>query len=195
MQTLQNQAQTQPRPAEPERTDWKRFLLDLTETLVLAVVLFLGINTVSARVRVDGTSMNPTLQNGEFVLVSRLAYKMHPPERGDIIVFRSTTDELDLIKRVIGLPGDEVRVEGGRVIVNEQVLEEPYITAPPEYSGRWRVPEAHLFVLGDNRNNSSDSHAWGVLPLENVIGKGLMIYWPPDQWGLINHIQIAVAKP
>lgn len=195
MQTLQNQAQTQPRPAEPERTDWKRFLLDLTETLVLAVVLFLGINTVSARVRVDGTSMNPTLQNGEFVLVSRLAYKMHPPERGDIIVFRSTTDDLDLIKRVIGLPGDEVRVEGGRVIVNEQLLEEPYITAPAEYSGRWQVPEGHLFVLGDNRNNSSDSHAWGVLPLENVIGKGLMIYWPPDEWGLINHVQIAVATP
>jgi signal peptidase I len=195
LQNLEIEGRAQGPVAEPERTEWKRFLLDLTETLVLAVVLFLGINAVSARVRVDGTSMNPTLQNGEFVLVSRLAYKIHAPERGDIIVFRSTTDELDLIKRVIGLPGDEVLVESGRVIVNGQALEEPYITAPPSYSGSWQVPEGYLFVLGDNRNNSSDSHAWGVLPLKNVIGKGLVIYWPPNEWDLINHIQIAVAAP
>ncbi len=195
LQTLQTESQTQPRPAEPEQADWKRFLLDLLETLVLAVVLFLGINAVSARVRVDGVSMRPTLQDGEFVLVSRLAYKISQPARGDIIVFRSTTQELDLIKRVIGLPGDQVRVDNGRVIVNEQVLEEPYIAAAPSYAGHWQVPEGYLFVLGDNRNDSSDSHAWGMLPLENVIGKGLLIYWPPAEWGLINHVQIAVAAP
>ena len=195
MENLQTEGRTQPRPGEPEQTDWKRFLFDLLETLVLAVVLFLAINAVSARVRVDGFSMRPTLQDGEFVLVSRLAYKFSQPARGDIIVFRSTTQELDLIKRVIGLPGDEVRVESGRVIVNEQILEEPYIAAPPSYTGRWQVPEGYLFVLGDNRNDSSDSHAWGVLPIGNVIGKGLVIYWPPPEWGLINHVQIAVAAP
>ena len=195
METLQRETQTQPLPAEPERTDWKRFLLDLLETLGLAVVLFLAINAVSARVRVDGFSMKPTLQDGEFVLVSRLAYKLSQPQRGDIIVFRSTTQELDLIKRVIGLPGDAVQVENGRVIVNGQFLDEPYIAAAPAYSGRWEVPEDFLFVLGDNRNDSSDSHAWGMLPIENVIGKSLLIYWPPPEWGLINHVQIAAATP
>jgi signal peptidase I len=172
----------------------KRFFIDLLETIILAVVLFFAINAVSARVRVDGFSMVPTLQDGEYVLVNRLAYRSHLPERGDIIVFSSPqTTDLDLIKRVIGLPGDTVEISGGAVRVNGQVLEEPYIAAAPVYNGEWEVPDGKLFVLGDNRNDSSDSHAWGLLPLENVIGKAILIYWPIPDWNLINHVESVAA--
>jgi len=183
-------------PHEKTSTEWKRVLLDLLETFVLAFVLFLIINAVSARVRVDGLSMLPTLQDGEFVLVNRLAYKFGEPDHGDIVVFRSTTNvDLDLIKRIIGLPGDDIRVADGKVIVNGIALTEPYINAEPRYSGEWSVPEGYLFVLGDNRNDSSDSHAWGLLPVENVIGKAILIYWPPPDWAMIDHVDIAVAAP
>jgi len=183
-------------PNEPSQDTQsvKRFFVDLLETIVLAVVLFFAINTVSARVRVDGFSMVPTLQNGEYVLVNRLAYRNSLPERGDIIVFESPqVSDLDLIKRVIGLPGDTVRISGGKVWVNDQVLDEPYIAAAPVYNNAWDVPEGNLFVLGDNRNDSSDSHAWGFLPIENVIGKAILIYWPIPEWNLIRHVESAAA--
>ncbi len=196
METLPSPTQTEPEEPPGQPTDWKRFVLDLLETVGLALILFVIINTVSARVRVDGLSMLPTLQDGEFVLVNRLAYQLGTPARGDIIVFRSTTQpDLDLIKRVMGTPGDTIRVGGGRVIVNGVVLNEPYINAAPAYSGQWTVPQGSLFVLGDNRNDSSDSHAWGMLPIRNVIGKGLFIYWPPPEWAMIDHVQIAAAAP
>ena len=167
----------------------RQILIDLVETLALAAVLFFAINAVSARVRVDGFSMLPTLQNGEYVLVNRLAYRADLPDHGDIIVFVSPVNEQDLIKRVIGLPGDLLHISGGQVYLNGQALEEPYIAAAPLYDGEWTVPEGQLFVLGDNRNDSSDSHAWGLLPVENVIGKAVLIYWPPEDWNLIEHIQ------
>jgi len=100
-----------------------------------------------------------------------------------------------LIKRIIGVPGDEIRVADGRVKVNDVSLNEPYINAEPRYSGEWSVPDGYLFVLGDNRNDSSDSHAWGLLPEQNVIGKAILIYWPPPDWAMINHMDIAVAAP
>ncbi len=196
MQNLQPGSQLEPPLPAQEKTDWKRFLIDLFETVGLAVVLFLIINTVSARVRVDGFSMLPTLHDGEFVLVNKLAYQWGTPTRGDIIVFRSiTTNDLDLIKRIMGLPGDKINIHNGQVIVNGQTLAEPYINAVPNYSGEWQVPEGFLFVLGDNRNDSSDSHAWGFLPEKNVIGKATLIYWPPPEWAMINHVQIAAAAP
>jgi len=176
---------------EQEKIHWGRFALDIIETLVLAVVLFFGINAVSARVRVDGFSMIPTLQDGEFVLVSKLHYLFGKPERGDIIVFHYPMDpQQELIKRLIGLPGDMIGVQNGRVSVNGQVLDEPYIAATPAYSGDWKVPEGQLFVLGDNRNDSSDSHSWGFLPSEKVVGKAVVIYWPPPLWEVIRHVKI-----
>lgn len=179
-----------------ETINWKQFLLDLVETLALAVVLYLGINAISARVRVDGYSMLPTLQNGEYVLVSKLAYKIGEPQHGDIIVFEYPGEpQQDLIKRIIGLPGDSVQVMNSMVYVNGQALSEPYINAAPMYEGQWRVPQGFLFVLGDNRNDSSDSHSWGLLPMENVIGKAILIYWPPPAWKMISHYDITVAPP
>lgn len=190
METTQPEVQI-PAESQPQQTDnWKRFLLDILETVILAVVLYFGINAISARVRVDGLSMNPTLQHGEYVLVSRLSYKTGVPARGDIIVFSFPMDQKqDLIKRVIGLPGETIEIRSGEVLVNGAKLDEPYIAQSPVYNGTWTVGEGQLFVLGDNRNDSKDSHQWGLLPIENVIGKALLIYWPPPDWKLINHTQ------
>jgi signal peptidase I len=183
------QTQVEPEPQQAE-DNWKRFALDILETIILAVVLYFGINAISARVRVDGLSMNPTLQHGEYILVSRLSYKTGQPQRGDIIVFSLPTDQRqDLIKRVIGLPGETISIHDGKVLVNGLTLEEPYIAQPPVYNGEWTVSEGQLFVLGDNRNDSKDSHQWGLLPMENVIGKALLIYWPPPEWEVVSHTQ------
>lgn len=181
--------QTQPEPIAEQVADWKRFALDILETLVLAVVLYFGINAVSARVRVDGFSMRPTLQDGEYILVSKLAYKLGEPQRGDIVVFIFPVNpEEDLIKRVIGLPGDTITIQDGVLSINGVEMDEPYINAAPAYDGTWQVAEGELFVLGDNRNDSRDSHQWGLLPFENLIGRAVLIYWPPEEWQVIEHL-------
>ena len=140
--------------------------------------------------------MLPTLHDGEFVLVNRLAYRLGTATPGDIVVFRSVNQaDLDLIKRIVGTPGDRIVIGDGKVAVNGTTLKEPYINAAPRYSGQWSVPDGYLFVLGDNRNDSSDSHAWGLLPIQNVIGKAILIYWPPPEWAMLDHVRIAVAAP
>lgn len=176
---------------KPASEGWRRFLLDVIETLLLSAVLFFAINALSARVRVDGFSMVPTLHNGEFVLVNRLAYRLGAPQRGDIIVFHFPPDPAsqDLIKRVIGLPGDQITVDKGIVFVNGTSLSEPYIAAPPIYTGDWVVPPDNLFVLGDNRNDSSDSHSWGMLPYDQIVGKAVLVYWPFSEWKVIDHFE------
>ncbi len=200
MDTFQNaSAETPTQPAEAVETasgGFWRFLVDLLETLLLSVVLFLGINAVTARVMVEGFSMRPTLDDGGYVLVNKIAYRSSLPEYGDIIVFHFPVDpNQDFIKRVIGLPGDTIAVRDGKVIVNDYSLDEPYIAAEPLYIGRWTVPEGQIFVLGDNRNNSSDSHSWGAVPLENIVGKAVVVYWPPPNWQIIKHIQIEITAP
>lgn len=172
------------------------FLIEFIETVLLAVVLFFGINAVSARIRVDGNSMYPTLLNGEFVFVNRLAYKLGRPSVGDVIVFRYPGDpKQDYIKRVIGRPGDTVAVQNGKVFVNGQELAEDYIAASPAYHGNWNVPEKSLFVLGDNRNDSSDSHTWGMVPMDNVVGKAVFVYWPVRNWAIITHPDLVMDRP
>ena len=196
METTQpeTERQYQPEPVVEQPANWKRFFLDILETIILAVVLYFGINAVSARVRVDGFSMRPTLQDGEYILVNKLAYKTGEPRRGDIIVFIFPVNpQEDLIKRVIGLPGETVSIHNGVVSVNGVELAEPYISSPPAYDGDWVVPESQLFVLGDNRNDSRDSHQWNFLPIENVIGKAVLIYWPPEEWQVINQNGKSVA--
>jgi signal peptidase I len=142
-----------------------RFLVDVLETLVLSVVLFVSINLISARIRVDGASMEPTLVSGEYVIVNRLSYRLGSPRQGDIIVFHYPRNpKEEYIKRIIGLPGDQVEVKNGSVYVNGQLLNETYLSGRTNYLGTWTVPDGQLFVLGDNRNNSSDSHDWGTVP-------------------------------
>jgi signal peptidase I len=186
-----------PEPVKKDRrSGCLGFTLDTIETVLLALVLFFGINAVSARVRVENISMKPTLNPGEFVLVNKIAYKIGKPSIGDIIVFHYPKDPTqDYIKRVIGRPGDNVVVENNKVTVNGTVLGEPYIAAEPDYRGQWTVPADSLFVLGDNRNQSSDSHSWGFVPMNLVVGKALFIYWPLEEFQVIDHPNVANAAP
>ena len=178
-----------------EKVNWGRFAFDIIETLFLAVVLFVGINAVSARVRVDGFSMRPTLEDGEFVLVNKMSYRFGEFSRGDIIVFHFPVNPAeDLVKRVIGLPGDHVLVQNNQVFVNGQLLNEPYIAQSPLYSGEWTIADGNLFVLGDNRNNSNDSKDWGLLPQEKVVGKAILIYWPPPLWNVLEHTNVFASQ-
>ncbi len=191
-----NQLEVEQQATQPQegRHGLRRFLVDVFETLVLSVVLFVGINMISARIVVDGASMEPTLMSGEYVIVNRLSYKFGNPQRGDIIVFHFPRDpSKEYIKRVIGLPGDQVQVNNGQVYVNGQPLDETYLKVKTNYSGTWSVPAGQLFVLGDNRNNSSDSHDWGTVPMSYVVGKSVLVYWPPTDWGLIQHIPLLSA--
>jgi len=189
----------QPRPA-PAPPDWGvdpapgfgdrlwRFVSELLHTVAVSAVIFLAVNLVTARIRVEGSSMEPTLHDGELVVVSRLAYRWGTPQRGDIVVFRFPLDpERRFIKRVIGLPGEDVVIRDGVVTVDGVPLDEPYIAAAPRYSGEWELSADEVFVLGDNRNNSQDSQTWGPVPLSHLIGKAVVVYWPPPEIGLIPH--------
>ena len=164
-------------------------LRELVETIVLTLVIFFLVRTVIQNYRIDGISMEPNFHNGQFLIINKLAYRLGEPARGDVIVFHYPRDpSRDFIKRVIGVPGDTVEVRSGQVIVNGEIIDEPYGPSPGSYDSEpVTLPAEQLFVMGDNRNNSSDSHIWGALPMENVIGKAVVSYWPPSDWGLLTN--------
>jgi signal peptidase I len=169
-------------------------VLEVLQTVVMALILYFVIDQVLGRVRVENISMLPTLKAGEFILVNKLAYKVGDYHRGDVVIFHYPRDpHEDYIKRIIGLPGDVVLIQGGLVYINDRPLTEAYISAPPSYSGSWTVPEGQIFVLGDNRNQSSDSHSWGFVPSENVVGRALVVYWPLDNFKILNSGPIVQA--
>jgi signal peptidase I len=188
MEEYTSQVETQPLidGAKLKNKKVKSATLDLIETLILAFVLFFGINYVTQRVRVENISMLPTLKPDYLMVVNKLAYRNNNYSRGDIIVFHfQGHNGQDYIKRVIGLPGDHVVVSNGIVKVNGIILNEPYIMEEPRYVNIWDVPEGKLFVLGDNRNDSSDSSNWGFVDMDWVVGQALMIYWPLDQFRVV----------
>ena len=165
------------------------------QTIGLSIVLALGIRHFVAEARyIPSGSMEPTLQINDRLVVEKISYYFNPPERGDIVVFWPPEQLTPpgqrrdaFIKRVIGLPGDEVEVREGKVIVNGDPLQEDYIKAPPDYEwGPEKVPEASYLVLGDNRNSSYDSHSWGFVPEENLIGKAMVRFWPPSRVGWLD---------
>jgi signal peptidase I len=166
-------------------------LREIIETILLAAIIWLAVNFATARYVVDGQSMEPNLHTGQFLIVSRLAYRFGDPQRGDIIVFDFPGNPSDdYVKRIIGLPGETVSIENGHIFINNVRLEEPYlppddITTPTR--GHWIVPEGEYFVLGDNRGHSSDSRSWGMLETSKIIGKAWISYWPPETWGLLPH--------
>ena len=162
---------------------------EVLETALLTVVIFFVVNYTTGRYRIDGDSMEPTMHNREYVIINKVSYKIGQPQRGDIIVFEyPRSPDRDFIKRIIGLPGDTVDIRNGAVFVNGAKLTEVYIADAPLYSSTWTVEPAQYFVLGDNRNNSSDSHSWGLLPAENIIGKAWVTYWPITDWGIVPHV-------
>ncbi len=177
------------------RRSFLRGLAELIEILLIAGGLFLAVNMVTARVRVESVSMEPNLREGQLVVVNRLAYRWTKPERGDIIVFRPPENLIKrYIKRVIGLEGDIIVARNGQIFVNGVALDEPYLAVTPTYEGEWTVGPDELFVLGDNRNNSNDSKNWGNLKEEAVIGKAVVIYWPPGDIALIPHYDVMGAS-
>lgn len=197
MESFRSEVVPEDTPGEVKDSSPRQFVIELIETIAMALLLFLGINAVTARIRVESVSMQPTLYAGDFVIVYKIAYKLGEPGRGDIIVFRypPDPDREPYIKRIIGLPGDIVSIENNTVMINGQPLNEPYISSPPTYEGTWIIPEDSLYVLGDNRNRSSDSHSWGMVPLENVVGKALVVYWPPENWQLLDPSTAIAAHP
>ena len=179
----------------PEKpVPFRRAVFELLETLTLAVVLFVVINVATARILVQSISMQPGLKENDMVIVNRLAYKFGQAKRGDIIVFFNPVnpDDVPYIKRVIGLPGETVTINQGQVYINGKRLREPYLSAVTQRGGEWQVPSDSLFVMGDNRNNSSDSRQWGMVSIDSVIGRAEAIYWPPVDWRIL-HINAAEA--
>jgi signal peptidase I len=171
---------------------------EVLEMTLLVSLMFIGVRLLLQNFRVEGPSMQPTLTTGQLLWVNKAAYfrwdgqyVLGGPRRGDIAVLHSPepSDNVDLIKRIIGLPGDRVRVQDGQVFVNDQVLDEPYISFQASYNypadGRdLTIPVDQYFVLGDNRANSRDSHFGWFVPAENLIGRAWLSYWPPADWGV-----------
>lgn len=203
---------------------------ELVETLVLALLIFFAVKAVVQNFRVEGASMEPSLSSEQYLLVNKAIYfrvdmeRVHKflpfvpggddekhlfraPRRGDVVVFRFPLDpSRDFIKRVIGVPGDTVEVRDSTVFINNAPLDEDYVKDPPNYTyGPKTVPEGAYFVLGDNRRNSYDSHAWcagrdtqqlcDFVPEEYIIGQAWFSYWPFDALGLVNNKNIIPRGP
>jgi len=181
---------------------------DIIEAIVLAAVVFLLLQTTVRNFKVDGSSMDPSLEHGQYLLVNRLLYlqidlerlsnivpfwqanehssrfAVRGPKRGEIIVFEFPDENLenprkDFVKRVVGLPGETIQVRGGTVIVNGNELEEPYLSSDFRFNAApVQLEEGEYYVLGDNRARSNDSRNWGPVPEANLQGKVWMVYWP-----------------
>lgn len=174
------------------------FFFDILQTVVLAAAIFIiSYLFLFQPHQVIGNSMDPNFADQEYILTDKISYRFHPPARGEVVVFKAPPDpERDYIKRIIGLPGEKIKIQGGRVFINAQVLKEEYL--PPEdlaVSGSFlqeakeiQIPNDAYIVLGDNRRHSSDSREWGPVPRQSIIGKAFLRYWPVDEIGLVPQV-------
>jgi signal peptidase I len=189
---------------------------EIIEAVVLAAVVFMLLQVTVRNFKVDGSSMDPTLEDGQYLLVNRLVYlrveldrlakivpfwkagegssrhAIHAPKRGEVIVFEfpdsnPNNPRKDFVKRVVGLPGETMRMFDGKVFVNEEVLDEPYLSQK-DHSNASEITlgEGEYYVLGDNRAHSNDSRSWGAVPEANIRGKVWMVYWPAPGIQIIN---------
>lgn len=182
----------------PPRSGWFRLSKaqrDNLQILGIALVLAIVLRLFVAEPRfIPSDSMLPTLHVGDRLVVEKVAYRLRPPQRGEIVVFEPPPQlqqygyapDKAFIKRVIGTPGDRVQITQGKVLINGQSLVEPYIAEPPAYEMRSvQVPPDQYFVMGDNRNNSNDSHVWGFLPRQQIIGRAVFCFFPFDRFGFL----------
>lgn len=172
---------------KPTENFWVGFIKEVL--IIIAIVILVEVFVIQPFV-IPSASMVPTIQIGDRVLALKFAYYQHGPERGDIIVFKAPpTSGINavLIKRTVGLPNDTIKVVKDKgVYINGKLLEEKYVNEIPNYD----MPELKLgqdeyFMMGDNRNNSADSHIWGALPKKNVIGKAVVRFWPLNRLGAV----------
>lgn len=174
------------------------FLLDILQTIVLALAIFMiAYLFLFQPHKVDGHSMDPNFANGEYLLTDKLSYRFGQPERGDVVVFEAPTNRRqDYIKRIIGLPGENISVKSGKVLINGHPLEENYL--PDTFQTRAGVfltegatitlrPEEYM-VFGDNRDNSSDSRSFGPIKRKDIVGRAWVVYWPPKEVGPIKSV-------
>jgi len=181
-----------PPPAEKSPTVLNQIggaIKETLETIIPAIIIALLINLFLAQAtKVYGQSMEPNLHTNERLIVEKVSYKLHTPQRGDIVVVKvqSASKEL-LIKRIIGLPGDTIEVKNGMVFINGEPLDEPYLAR--QTLGRYgpiQVPANHVFVMGDNRNASNDSRSFGPVAFDKIVGKAWVSYWPLDEAGIVH---------
>ena len=171
---------------------------EILETVVLIGAIYALVNLATARFIVQGPSMEPNFATGQFLIVSRVNYLLGEPKRGDIVVFHFPGDtSQDYIKRIIGLPGDVIEFRNTQLFVNGIEVNEPYINEPCTESRcrdqRWEVGANQFFVLGDNRNRSQDSRSnvVGLVDRQYVVGEALVRYWPPSDWGIVQHVGLS----
>lgn len=175
------------------------FLFDIIETIVLALAIFVVMYLFLFQPhQVKGASMEPNFHDGEYILTDKISYRLHPPKRGEVIIFKAPKNpELDYIKRIIGLPGEKIKIENGSFYINGQKLDERYIPQNIRISGglylpigkEEKIPENSYFVSGDNRSHSSDSREWGSIHENAIIGRAFLRYWPPDRIGVLPKVE------
>jgi signal peptidase I len=165
----------------------KNFIREALITIALALVIFFGARQTIQTYEVFQTSMEPNFFEGQRVVVNKAVYWFGEPQRGDVIIFKAPDGRNEeFIKRVIGLPGDTIKIDSGTIYINGVKLEEPYVKRSFSYSlPEEKVPDSSYFVLGDNRDVSNDSHRGWFMPGENLIGKAWLLTWPPSDWGIV----------
>jgi signal peptidase I len=198
-------APADPAPAEVRRFGIPRWILEVVQTVVLTLVIFVVIqNFVAQPFEVQQHSMDTTFSEGQYVLVDRLSHLWAPYGRGQVVVFRSPAElgrPEPLIKRIVAVGGDTVDVHNGKVFVNGTPLDEPYLfrgddgvaqPTEPGSTSHWVVPDGDVFVLGDHREVSADSRVFGPIAVSSVIGRGILRYWPI---GAISLVQTQTSLP
>lgn len=164
------------------------FFMEILQSLLVAAVLAFLIHTfIMQNFRIPSGSMEPTLQIQDYIFASKLAYRLDEPKRGDIVVFKWPKDTSRyFVKRLIAVGGETVAIKDSQLYIDGELVPEDYLPQGLRFGsyGPVTVPEGYYFMLGDNRNNSSDSRDWGFVPRNLIVGKEIFIYWPPDRIGV-----------
>lgn len=181
--------ETPPQESRSLRQRGSGLFREVFQTALLVIILYTGLNLFIPRYIVEGHSMEPSFYDHERIVVSRLHYILGDPQRGDVVVL-DLDNQIDLLKRIVALPGETVTMDEGQIFINGVALDEPYVAELCQtYScqdRQWVLGDDEYFVLGDNRNHSRDSHDFGPIKRSQIIGKVLMKYWPPSDWSWIS---------